>query len=312
MAKYLVSACVCVLLSGVMLPVQARSYQESELRSRLAKLEREVEYMQRGNVGGAAPSGVGAANATARLGEMEQELRNLRGMIEQNDFQIRKLKSEMEAMAKDMEFRLNAMEKSGATAGDSAFEDEDNQWQDPSAPTEPPQGMTPMPKKEEKVEAKPPSLDIKIHTTPPAQAQEAENEVRIIPKFDSPKDHYNYAFSLMNRAQYAKAGDAFQSFLDTYPNDPLISNVYYWLGETYYVQENYVKAADAFSKGFETRPDGGKAPDNLLKLGMALNLNGKKDQACVVLGQLLSKFKGRADSVLAKATREREALGCAR
>ena len=130
-----------------------------------------------------------------------------------------------------------------------------------------------------------------------------------IPKFSSAKEHYNYAFTLMNKAQYAEAGQVFDSFLDRYPNHDLTGNVYYWLGETFYVQEKYTSAADSFRQGFEVMPSGIKAPDNLLKLSMSLGRLEQTDQACVVLNQLTKKYNS-PETVLQKAQQQINKLNC--
>jgi TolA-binding protein len=76
------------------------------------------------------------------------------------------------------------------------------------------------------------------------------------------------------------------------------------------VQGQHEQAAEQFRKGFQVLPEGPKAPDNLLRLGMTLDVLGRKDESCIILKQLLEKYKGRSESVLRKATRESEKLGC--
>jgi tol-pal system protein YbgF len=129
-------------------------------------------------------------------------------------------------------------------------------------------------------------------------------------KFNTPQDHYSYAFRLLNRAQYPEAEQVLRSFVTQHPKDRLVGNAWYWLGETYYVREDYAQAVDAFRQGFESVPDGAKAPDNLFKLGKTLGKLGNQDQACVVLKQLGVKFRGKAAPVLARAAEEQKAMGC--
>ena len=50
----------------------------------------------------------------------------------------------------------------------------------------------------------------------------------------------------------------------------LASNAYYWLGETFYVQKNFQKAAISFAKGYQKFPKGNKAIDQLFKLALTL------------------------------------------
>ena len=130
-----------------------------------------------------------------------------------------------------------------------------------------------------------------------------------VPSFASAREHYNYAFGLMNKAQYQEAGDVFSSFLERYPDDPLRGNVYYWLGETHYVRENYKKAIDNFRQGFEESPQGNKAPDNLLKLAMSLEKDNKESESCLVLEKLVEKYPS-PEAIAKKAAEQIEKLSC--
>ncbi len=128
--------------------------------------------------------------------------------------------------------------------------------------------------------------------------------------FASPRDHYNYAFRLLNQTQYPEAAAAFDSFTKKYPKDPLVGNAYYWEGETYYIRRDYVNAADNFRQGFEALPEGPKAPDNLFKLAVSLDALNRDKEACVVLGQVVTKFKKNSTSVTDKADQEQKRIGC--
>ncbi len=53
-----------------------------------------------------------------------------------------------------------------------------------------------------------------------------------------------------------------------------------------------------------------KAPDNLLKLAMALAGQGKTKDACVALGQLKKEYPAGAAPVLTRGDQEIERLNC--
>ena len=127
----------------------------------------------------------------------------------------------------------------------------------------------------------------------------------------SEMDQYNYAFSLLRKADYDGAEVAFNEFITLHPDSDLSGNAYYWLGETYYVRNSYNDAAIAFLKGYQRFPNGDKAPDNLLKLGMTLTRLGKKAEACATFAELKSKFPDAPQTVRDKAAQESSAAGCA-
>jgi tol-pal system protein YbgF len=65
-----------------------------------------------------------------------------------------------------------------------------------------------------------------------------------------------------------------------YPDHSLAGSAQYWLGETYYAQSDFKRAAQAFLRGYKTYPKSRRAADSLLKLGISLNRLGQTEQAC--------------------------------
>ena len=126
----------------------------------------------------------------------------------------------------------------------------------------------------------------------------------------SEMDQYNFAFSLLRKADYDGAQAAFNEFIALHPGSELAGNAYYWLGETYYVRNAYQEAAVSFLKGYQQFPQGDKAPDNLLKLGMTLTRLGKNAEACATFNELNAKFPDAPQTVRDRAAQEAAAAGC--
>lgn len=131
----------------------------------------------------------------------------------------------------------------------------------------------------------------------------------LLPK-GTPREQYNYSFSLLRQADYTKAAAAFQEFVETHPKDPLTPNAQYWLGETYYVRGAYAEAADIFLSGYQSTPKGQKAPDSLLKLGMSLIALDKKAEACATFDKLTADFPKAPSNVRRVLDRQRTRAAC--
>lgn len=127
---------------------------------------------------------------------------------------------------------------------------------------------------------------------------------------ESPKQLYERAYGYMLQQNFAAAQSDFTDFLKRYPNDSLVPDALYWLGETHYVQRNYADAAEAFDLVTQGYRSSAKAPDSLLKRGMALAALGKKDDACGILGRLPAAYPSASPALKAKAGSERQRLGC--
>ena len=114
----------------------------------------------------------------------------------------------------------------------------------------------------------------------------------------------------MRQARYDRAAEAFQEFLRRHPKGRFAGNAYYWLGETYYAQQNYRLAAIRFADGFKKFPKHPKAPDNLLKLGMSMAHLKKTKEACASWAELKRRYPSAPGYVKRKAAQERKKLGC--
>lgn len=121
---------------------------------------------------------------------------------------------------------------------------------------------------------------------------------------------YQQGYAALLQKDYAGAEVAFKQLVASFPSDPLASNAQYWLGESYYVRGQYKNAADAFLVGYKKYKSGDKAPDTLLKLGMALAELGQKDAACSSLDELKTKYPGAPDYIGDEARAWRKKAGC--
>ena len=84
---------------------------------------------------------------------------------------------------------------------------------------------------------------------------------------EAEKQMYDKAFQALKELRYADAAEGFQAFLDSYPQSEFADNAQYWLGESYYVTRNYEIALESFQNLISNFPQSTKVPDSLLKVG---------------------------------------------
>jgi tol-pal system protein YbgF len=86
----------------------------------------------------------------------------------------------------------------------------------------------------------------------------------------APEVVYGAALATFRAREHGQAVLEFLDFMGRYPNHPLAVNAQYWIGEAYYAQRDYRQALLEFQKVLDMprRPDGGKIPDALLKIGL--------------------------------------------
>jgi tol-pal system protein YbgF len=101
---------------------------------------------------------------------------------------------------------------------------------------------------------------------------------------------YNEAFAALKDGRYAESARRFQTFIDQYPNGELTGNAYYWLGESYYVTQNYKIAQQSFETLLQRYPNSQKAPDALLKIGYSQYEQKQWDEAEATLNKVVQAY----------------------
>ena len=305
-----------VALLTLLFAVPANAQDNSTMSDRLDRLERDITFMQRqvykGGTGGAAGvSSVSGGQIQAQLGQLQEEMRSLRGLLEQAQFANQRQAEELKKLSEDVDYRLGELEKNQQALSKAAAL---ASKQSPPARQEDTEEEAPfIPKELDEVAEEPMTDHAESPLDEPARYAPKEKpsaSEKTKTKFTNANAHYSYAFKLMNDRKFAAASKGFEAFVEQYPEDPLLPNAYYWLGESYYVRAEFAPAAENFRKGFEADPKGQKAPDNLLKLGMSLSALKRKEQACVIYKQLISKYGARAPDARIRAQREYGQLGC--
>jgi len=119
---------------------------------------------------------------------------------------------------------------------------------------------------------------------------------------DGEQARYDKAFNDLKNRDYAAAAQGFRELAAAYPDGQLADNTQYWLGETYYVTQEYDHAAAAFQRVLDGWPQSRKAPDAMLKLGYTQLEQRRAAEGRATLQQLVAKFP---DSDAARLARER-------
>lgn len=110
-----------------------------------------------------------------------------------------------------------------------------------------------------------------------APTEGATANVESRPATAAEKSAYDAAMNALKAGQYADSARLFGDFLAAHADGPYAPNAMYWLGESYYVTENYALAEEQFQALVQRYPNHDKTPGGLLKLG--LSQLGLKQQA---------------------------------
>jgi tol-pal system protein YbgF len=135
-------------------------------------------------------------------------------------------------------------------------------------------------------------------------------QLATLPPTASPQDEYDMAYGYVLHKDYALAEQAFRDFLRKHPDQKLVPDAHYWLGESLFQRQRYRDAAESFLAVSTKYEHSGKAPDSLLRLGQSLAALKQKEAACATLAEVGRKFPRASASVKRGVTQEQKKVHC--
>jgi len=105
--------------------------------------------------------------------------------------------------------------------------------------------------------------------------------------------------SLLQEEQYQRAVAEFDQYLTLYPNGRFVTNAYYWKGQAYVNLAMMEEARIAFETIVMQYPDGRKVDDAMYSLGTVYDKLGNAERAQQLLRQVQSRFPNTSAANLA-------------
>jgi len=127
----------------------------------------------------------------------------------------------------------------------------------------------------------------------------------------TPEERYRRALALLEAGKFEEAAEAFSRFLEDFPKDPRAADAAFWLAETHFFRRDYATAAQLYARNYRAYgAESPRAPDNLLKLGMALAAIGERERACRTFAELEQRHPRAPAYIRQQLARERAASRC--
>ncbi|MCX7099478.1 MAG: tol-pal system protein YbgF [Methylococcales bacterium] len=235
-----------------------------------------------------APSSDAMFEAMGRIEQLQQEVQQLTGKVDEQAFRIEELKKNQKTMYSDFDERLQSIENKAASAEQPVVEPPvdaapaaetpaaEAPAPEPAAPAEPaPEAAPPTPTPAPEAAAPP----------PPAPAPK--------PEVDAPgpeKLAYQQAYSELRTGHTDQSIVQFNAYLSNYPDGVYASNSQYWLGEAFRVKQDTDAARKAFNDVIDKYPNTAKVPDALLSLGNLEMEQKNVDKAREYLNRVITDF----------------------
>ena len=247
--------CVVTVVAALAAATPAMA-QRLSLGERVTQLE---------NQANAQNQGAGQANLETqnRMVQLQAEIQALRNQVETLQNEIQQLQQRSRDQYIDLDGRLGRLEGSPAAASPKS----------PAAVEAAATAPRPVP-------------------AAPAAASPADTA---LPASDPATEDAAYQAALdalVERFEAAEAARQFQAFIRDHPASPLVPNAYYWLGESYYVTQNYDLALEAFQTLLAQHPGSRKEADAQLKIGFCQVAMGQRAQGEATLREVSARHAG--------------------
>ncbi|KZL04014.1 MULTISPECIES: tol-pal system protein YbgF [unclassified Pseudovibrio] len=257
------------------------------------------------------------AQNTARLGQLEEQVRLLTGKVEELNHKLRLTEDALRRSQEDVEYRLQQLENPGQTprvvqppvVQQPSTTAPTNRSQQLSTLNTPAQGTNSGPLDLSQIARGNNAAPTGSTPAPSSGSLQFSGSVNELLSGD-PQSDYNAVYGLMVGGNYPAATEGFDTFLGMYPDHELTANAQHWLGESLLAQRQYENAAQAFLKSYTDFPESELAPESLLKLGTALTGMGNAPAACETYEQLLANFQFAAPAVLEQAKVQQKRDNC--
>ena len=202
-----------------------------------------------------------------RIQVLQGEVQELRGLVEEQSFQIERLARDQKEQYVDLDQRILGLRNGEAKAPSARPGTASTSGAAPTPPASSPAS--------------------------PTAASEGGPERE--------RQDYAAAFNLMKGRAFAEAIAAFKQMIANYPNGQYAANGYYWLGEIYLAEGQVEDARQHFVQVVNLYPDHSKTPDALYKLGVVYHRLNDVQQALAHLERVRKEHPNSSAAGLAQS-----------
>jgi tol-pal system protein YbgF len=234
--------------------------------------------------------------------EMRAELETLRGLVEEQNYELNNLKRESLDRYTDLDTRLTSISSGQSAASAPVVVQAPVAALAPATPVAAPinaaapvsvpvQVQAPV---ADEITPQQPAVSAPVIDTPAVSAPSVQ------PTVLTEQQQYQLALdSLLQDEQYQNAVTEFDKYLSLYPSGRFITNAYYWKGQAYVNLAMMEEARVAFETIVTQYPDGRKVDDAMYSLGTVYDKLGNAERAQQLLRQVQSRFPNTSAANLA-------------
>lgn len=273
-----------------------------------------------------------AAQLRLQIQQLQEQIRELTGQVEGLQFQMTQMQTLITRTNEDNEFRFQALEggepgkPQAATESGGAMpaaELPQPPAQNPAAQDAAPVEADPLPPEsgngapmDSLGDSQDPMIggdgasDATLGTLPGNQPLNLSLDAGAGVANPDAQAQYQAGYEAIIKGDYGFAEDQFQQFVALYPDDPQAPDATNWLGEALLQRGAYSDAALVLAEGYQKYQASARAPDLLLKLGIALNGAEEPQVACRTFATLEERHTGLSAAFQQRLDEEKQRAQC--
>ncbi|WP_345803520.1 tol-pal system protein YbgF [Mesorhizobium sp. YIM 152430] len=277
-----------------------------------------------------------AQTSDQRVLAMEDQLRQLNGLVEELNFQVLQMQDQLRRMQEDNEFRFQELEGGGGTGSRSgaSSNDQGNNTLMPPATTDTADAEShgtiqpPVAGGSSETLGAPPrelgSITFDAQGNPVgagvaqpvapqpgiAGAPSDGTTVAALPAAGDAGQLYRNSYEFILSGDYATAEAGFRDMIARYPENEQIPDAQFWLGEALLGQEKYRDAAETFLAASRDHPQSRRAPEMLFKLGVSLAALNQREVACATFNEVGQRYPQMSEALKERVEQEKQLTSC--
>ena len=216
-----------------------------------------------------SPSTDSLIEINTRLSQMQAEIQQLTGKIEEQADTINELKNQQKKIYLDLGDRVQQLEAKAGAGADVSSTVSSEATPASNSETPPPAANAPS----------------TVPASPQPQSKPTEPNIP-----EAEKQDYQQAYLLLRGGHTDESITRFKNYLESYPSGALANNAQYWLGEAYLVKKDNNAARNAFNAVLEKYPNSNKEADALLMLGRLAMDEQHTEQARDYFSRVIDRF----------------------
>ena len=220
--------------------------------------------------------------------QLRAELQALRGIVEEQGFELRKLQRDSLNRYTSNDERLTSLEGGGGAAAPSSLPSQVPL--SPSINNSQREVSSSVSSTENSVTARESVDDLVGERSSLNNLQTSNRRGSLKPAVLSEQQLYQMAYDSVINSDFERSIAEFDQYMSVYPNGRFVTNAHYWKGQAYLYLERYSEAKESYEIILNRYEDSAKLPDAMYGLGLAYQGLGNATQARQLLNEIKRRF----------------------